>query len=166
MHLGHESFQICYLKENRCWHYYLAAKIPKSQNTLTISDDDNLYVSLRPVLQYFKNLAPKEFHYSVSSCMLYYLEFRHDECKILDGYTSLSSWCRDPEVAGKCSHISGKPHQLWECKQLVGVPQRYQSEACKIVSHSSPVRHVMISTDKAEQLYYQKGNVLFHWWCP
>lgn len=45
-------------KKKKSQHNYLTAKIPKSQNPLTISDNNNLDTPLRPVFQHFKNLTP------------------------------------------------------------------------------------------------------------
>lgn len=41
----------------------LTAKIPKSQNALTIRDNNNLNTPFRPVLQNLKNLSPVRLLY-------------------------------------------------------------------------------------------------------
>lgn len=37
---------------------YLTTKVPKSQNTLTISHDNNLNIPFRPILQHLQNFSP------------------------------------------------------------------------------------------------------------
>ena len=54
-------------------------------------------------------------------------------------HTFLSNLCKDPEGAWRCSHISGKPHQQLEYRQLGAIPQHYQQEVCRTAFHSSPV---------------------------
>lgn len=38
-------------------HIHLTTKVPKSQNPLTVSNNNNLNVPLRPVFQHLKNLS-------------------------------------------------------------------------------------------------------------
>lgn len=49
---------------------HLATKVPKSQNSLTISHNNNLYALLWPVLQYLKNPSPAKISYPNSILIL------------------------------------------------------------------------------------------------
>lgn len=54
--------------------------------------------------------------------------------------TSHSNWCKDPEDAWICCHISGKPRQQLECKQLGATPRHCRWEVCRIAFDFSPVK--------------------------